>query len=347
MKKEFVDVDGSVMEGGGSIVRLTTALSILTGKPVRIYNIRKGRSQPGLRNQHLRGLEASALLCGGRVEGAKIGAPEVFFYPGKITEEHIRIPIETAGSVGLVIQSLMIACLKAKKRTTIDIEGGATFGKYAPPLQYIQFVLLPLLRRMGYHAEINIIRHGFYPAGGAAANVMIEPPKKLEPLVMERPGKVTAVDVISVASSQLKKPRVAERQARKAEAMLKKTGYELRVNTRYSDSSCPGSGVVLVARTSKGCILGADGLGERGKPAEEVAEEAVKKLLETIGSGAAVDEHMSDQLLPYMAMSSGKSVITAPALTGHAGTNMHILKQFLNLTFEVERQHSVVKITCR
>ncbi len=347
MKQNLVEIDGSMMEGGGSIVRLTTALSILTEKPVRIYNIRKGRDQPGLRNQHLRGLEASAAICGGRVEGAKVGAMEVFFYPGKTTENHIDITMDTAGSTGLVLQSLLIASLNAKEKTTIAIKGGATFGKYAPPLQYIQFVLLPLLRRMGYHAEINIIRHGFYPAGGAAANVMIEPSEKLEPLVLGNPGKVVSVDLISVASSQLKKPRVAERQVRTAEKMLKKRGYELNVKMKYSDSNCAGSGVLLVARTENGSIIGADGLGERGKPAEQVAEEAVRKLLETIDSGAAVDEHVSDQLLPYMAMASGKSTITAPVLTGHAETNMQILKQFLNVTFNVKKQNSLVNIQCR
>lgn len=347
MSKNFVEVDGSLMEGGGSIVRLTTALSILTEKPVRIYNIRKGREQPGLRNQHLRGLEASADLCGGRVEGAKVGATAVFFYPGKISGKHVDIVIDTAGSTGLVLQSLLIASLKAKEKTTIGIKGGATFGKYAPPLQYIQFVLLPLLRRMGYHAEININRHGFYPVGGAVANVMIEPPGKLEPLTMDSPGKVTSVDVISIASSQLKKPRVAERQVRTVEEMLRKRGYELNVKMKYSDSRCAGSGVLLVARTENGSILGADGLGERGKPAEEVAGEAVKKLLGNIDSGAAVDEYMSDQILPYMAMASGKSTMTAPVLTSHAETNMHILKQFLNVTFDVETRNSVVKIGCR
>src|SRR4030042_3703368 len=114
MNQKLVDIDGSVMEGGGSIVRLSSALSILTGKPVRIYNIRKGREQPGLRTQHLRGLEAAANLCGGRLEGARIGAAEVFFYPGKITEKHIDIAIDTAGSTGLVLQSLFIAARKTK-----------------------------------------------------------------------------------------------------------------------------------------------------------------------------------------------------------------------------------------
>ncbi len=346
MKQMLVDIDGSVMEGGGSIVRLTSALSILTGRPVRIYNIRKGREQPGLRNQHLRGLEAAAHLCGGRLEGAKIGSTEIFFYPGRMTEKHVEIAIDTAGSTGLVLQSVLIAAMKSKEKISVDISGGATFGKYAPPLQYIQFVLLPLLRRMGYHAEINIIRHGFYPSGGASVRVMIHPPDKLKPLRLDEPGKVVSVDVISVASSQLKKPRVAERQSRAAESLLKGEGYELKFKTVYSDSACNGSGMLLVARTENGSIMGADGLGERGKPAEEVAEDAVKKLLATVKSGASVDEYMSDQLLPYMAMPSGKSSVASPILTRHAETNIHILEMFLPVKFVVEQSGPAVKIEC-
>ncbi len=346
MEKKLVDIDGSVMEGGGSIVRVTSALSAMAGKPLRLYNIRSGRPQPGLRTQHLRGFEAISDLCGGRLEGAKIGATEVLFYPRKVSGEHVHVPIETAGSVGLVLQSLMMASVKTKKNLTIDIEGGATFGKYAPPLQYIQFVLLPLLRRTGYHSEINIIKHGFYPVGGSVVKVTIDPPEKLKPVTFEKQGKVTSVDVVSVASLGLKKPRVAERQARQVEARLKKMNYDLNVKVRYSEAACNGSGVVLIARTDEGCILGSDGLGERGKSAEEVADEAVSKLLDTIGSGAAVDEYMSDQLLPYMALASGKSAITAPVLTSHAQTNIHILEKFLSAKFDVKEESGRTRIEC-
>lgn len=344
MSERFVEIDGSVMEGGGSILRLVSALSVITQKPIRIFNIRSGRPQPGLRTQHLRGLEATAEMSGGRVEGAKLGATDVFFYPGKEHKEDVTIPIETAGSVGLVLQSLLISSLKMKKKLTLNIQGGATFGKHAPPLQYIQFVLLPLLRRMGYHSEINIIRHGFYPVGGAVVKVMIQPTDELKPVRLEEQGSIESIDVISVAAARLKKPRVAERQFREAELMLKKRGYKLNVKSIYSDSACPGSGMVLVARTDTGCIIGSDGLGEKGKSAEEVAAEAVNSLNRTIESGASVDEYMSDQLLPYMAMAKGKSSITSPAMTGHAQTNIHIIEKFLPSRFSVNKKDKSVSV---
>jgi RNA 3'-terminal phosphate cyclase (ATP)/RNA 3'-terminal phosphate cyclase (GTP) len=340
-----VQIDGSSMEGGGQILRTASALSVLTKKPVRIFNIRAKRPQPGLRTQHMRGLEAIAGLCNGSVEGNRPGSREIVFRPGGIAAEEITITLETAASVGLVLQSVLIASIGIKKRLVLDIEGGATFGKYAPPLQYVQFVLLPLLRRMGHHAEINILRHGFFPVGGARVKVMIEPCQGLEPLVMEERGDVEQVEFVSVASGQLRKPRVAERQARAAVEILEGKGLPCSVKTRYSDSACPGSGLVAIARTGRGCIIGADGLGERGKPAEAVAEEAAVSLLGSLATGATVDAYMADQLLPYIGMAGKGSTFTAPGLTTHARTNMWVTGQFLPVEFVTENEEAVTRIT--
>ncbi len=345
-ESKLVSIDGSVMEGGGQILRTASALSVMSGRPLRISNIRSGRPQPGLRTQHLRGLQATASMCGARLEGDKLGSMQIWFYPSKLQDEEINIYLDTAASVGLVIQSLLIASLRIRKRLVLNIEGGATFGKFAPPLQYIQFVLLPLLRKMGHHAEINILRHGFYPVGGARARVMIEPCKALNALNLNERGDVLPIQCLSISSSDLKKPRVAERQARTLETDLNHRGYGCEMKSRYVDSSCPGSGVLLVARTASGCVIGADGLGERGKPAEVVAEEALGYLVRTIDSGATVDEHMSDQILPYMALAEGKSSVIAPALTDHARTNMWVIKQFLPVEFETEKAGGNVRIEC-
>jgi RNA 3'-terminal phosphate cyclase (ATP) len=163
---------------------------------------------------------------------------------------------------------------------------------------------------------------------------------------MEDAGSVEYIDIISAASADLKKPRVAERQIREAEKMLKAKGYKISFRMRYSETPSTGSGIVLVARTSTGCILGADALGERGKVAEDVAAEAVARLLQTIDSGAAVDEYMGDQLLPYMALSGKPCSITVPALTSHAETNMKVLEEFLPVAFSAERKGSIFRISC-
>ncbi|MFH0956790.1 MAG: RNA 3'-terminal phosphate cyclase [Candidatus Aenigmatarchaeota archaeon] len=346
MQKKPVEIDGSMLEGGGSIVRLSSALSALTRKPVRIRNIRAGRPQTGLRNQHLRGLQLLSDIWGGRLENARIGSMDVTFYPGRPSASQFSVTLDTAGSTGLVIQSLLIGAVKAHGRLDVAIEGGATFGLHAPPLQYIQFVLLPLLRRMGLHSEINIVRDGFYPRGGACVKVFVIPCKDIGAVSMEDAGSVESIDIISAASSDLKKPRVAERQIREAEKMLKSRGYKVSFRMKYTETSSTGSGIVLVARTSSGCILGADSIGERGKLAEDVAAEAVVKLLKTIDSGAAVDEHMGDQLLPYMALSGKACSITVPVVTSHAGTNMHILETFLPVKFTVEGKCDIFRVSC-
>jgi RNA 3'-terminal phosphate cyclase len=199
---------------------------------------------------------------------------------------------------------------------------------------------------MGYHSEINIIRDGFYPFGGASVKVWLNPCGGLSAINMEDAGAVESVDIISAASGDLKKPRVAERQIREAEKMLRPRGYKLSYRMKYTQTPSTGSGIVLVARTSTGCIIGADGLGERGKVAEDVAAGAVVKLLSTIDTGACVDEYMSDQLLPYMALSGEPCSITAPAVTSHAETNMRILEGFLPVKFEAEQQGTVFRISC-
>jgi RNA 3'-phosphate cyclase len=346
VKRKPIDIDGSMLEGGGSIVRLSSALSAITGNPVRIRNIRAGRPKPGLRNQHLRGLELLSEVWGGRLENARIGSMDVTFRPGKPSGNQFRATLDTAGSTGLVVQSLLLGAVKIQKKLEVSIEGGATFGLHAPPLHYEQFVLLPLLRRMGFHSEINIIRDGFYPVGGAGVKVWVNPCESLGALELSDVGSIESVDIISAASGDLKKPRVAERQIREAEKMLKPRGYKVSFRMKYTETPSTGSGIVLVARTSTGCILGADGLGERGKVAEDVAAEAVVRLLSTIDTGAAVDEYMSDQLLPYMALSGKPCSITAPVVTPHAETNIRVLEYFLPVKFDISREGEIFRIAC-
>ncbi len=333
---DFIQIDGSYLEGGGSIVRLASAFSMLTQKPVRIYNIRKGRPQPGLKTQHLRGLEAIAQLCNGKLENAKLGSTEVLFYPGKIPEgmKEINIKIETAGSIGLVLQSLLIACLHIKEKLTVNIEGGATFGEFAPPLPFTNSVFLPLLRKMGYHIEMNILKYGFYPAGGGKTQVIINPCKQLQSLNLVERGGIKLIEGISIASNHLKKPKVAERQARIAEAYAKEDGHSAEIKTRYVDSICPGSGVVLFAKTDN-TVLGASALGERGKTAEAVGTEAINRLLEQFDSGACLDEWAGDQIMPYMAL-AGKSSISVSKITNHLLTNIWLCEQMLGVKFRVE-----------
>jgi RNA 3'-phosphate cyclase len=342
----MIEIDGAYGSGGGAVLRTATALSAVTGKPIHVSNIRKGRPNPGLKTQHLEGLRAIAKLCNGKLKGDELRSMEIELHPEKIQNDDLEIKIGTAGSIGLLFQSLKIPACKAEGPVNIRIKGGATFGRYAPPTPYAQSVLLPVLRQTGYSGDINIIRHGFFPVGGADVSFHINPCKEFKPLNLTERGEIETIKGVSIASTSLKKPRVADRQAGTAAEILKKHGFDPEIKTSYADSSCPGSGVVLSAKTTTGCVLGADSLGERGKKAEEVGGQAAHNLLSIINSKATADERLSDQLLVFMALAKGKSSIITPRFTNHSKTNIWVIEKFLDTRFHTEPAGKNIRIGC-
>lgn len=342
---DLIEIAGDYGSGGGAILRVAIGLSATTGKPIHVYKLRAKRKNPGLRVQHLEGVKAVAELCNAELKGAELGSTEIEFYPGKIRAKELDVKIGTAGSIGLLFQSLKLPASQADGKVDIRVNGGADFGKWSPPLLYIKNVLLPVLERMGYRADINISRHGFYPVGDAKAEIRIYPCRRFKSIKMEKQGEIEVLKGISIASKHLKKPRVADRQAESAREVLKGKGFEAEIKPKYVDAACPGSGIVLWARTSSGIVLGSDSLGERGKPSEKVGEEAAQSLVEAIESGATVDKHLSDQLLPFIALAGNSSYIT-PNLTEHTKTNIWVIEKFLDKRFSTEEISGGVKISC-
>ena len=339
-------IDGSYLEGGGSIIRITCALSAITKTPVRIENIRANRPDPGLKTQHLEGLKALTNLCNGELRNGFLGSKEIEFYPKKIISKHLKIKISTAGSVGLIFQILKLPACVPPEGVTIRVQGGGTFGKYAPPLIYTQNILLPVLRETGYKADIRIQKHGFFPKGGAEVEMVFHSVKRFLPVNMEERGEMTGIKGISIASKHLEKARVAERQTNSAKkTLLEKTGVSPEIETKYVESDCPGSGILLWCEFENGRISG-DALGERGKPAELVGKEACENLIKDVESGASVDKYLSDQILPFMALADGKSSVTVPVLTNHAKTNMWVIQRFFPVEFEVKKEGKYFKVSC-
>lgn len=327
----MIIVDGSYGEGGGQILRSALALSVVTQRPIKVVNIRAKRPNPGLQAQHLTGVRVLAEISDAEVEGAYKGSTTLVFRPRTIRCGSFRFDVGTAGAITLVIQAALPALVFAPCPTTLEISGGTDVA-WSPPIDYVRLVMLPVLARMGVRASIELIRRGHYPRGGGLVRLRVEP-SKLEPMDAESFGRVAKVVGRSHATNL---PRhVAERQAESAKRLLAKLGVPIEIEVEQSSGLGPGSGIVVAAESSNGLVMGGDSLGEKGKPAEKVGEEAAQKLLEDLSTGAALDRHMGDMIVTYMALAPGKSSVTVAQVTEHLVTNIHVVKLITGADIEL------------
>ena len=335
-----IEIDGSFLEGGGQILRMSVAISAVTGKPIRIYNIRAKRSPPGLRAQHMNAVRALAQLADADVKGLGIGSKEIEFDPGSLKGGSFKIDVGTAGSTSLVLQALMPAMSFSQAKTYVEIKGG-TNNPMAPAVEYLQGVLLPVVSKMGCEGSIELLRRGFYPRGQGVVRATVEPVKALKPIVMEKLGEIEEIRGISY-SSRLP-AHIVERMARSAERALTEAGYKnvkidleaLQVNDRRCAAN-PGCGIILFAKSKEDAILGADSLGELGKPAEKVGAEAAKGLLKQLAAEAPVDRYLADQIIIYMSLAHGRSAIRTSELTLHALTCILLSEKMVSARFKIE-----------
>ena len=322
----MIKIDGNYLEGGGQIIRTALSLSAVTGETFEIDNVRAGRSNPGLREQHLQAVNSVALLCDAK-HNAKFGSTKFRFQPAKILSDknEFLIKIKTAGSTALVISTVMPLAVKLKKQINVDIDGGGTWNIFAPPVIYLQKVLLPLLSKIGFKAEINIVRDGFYPKGGAKVSLKLFPWKPNGKLNLTN-CNLKKNEVFSVASENLKEKNVAERQAKEALTLLK----DAKINIEYADSICAGSGILIVKTPA---LLAGDSVGKRNITSKQVARDAVEKLQKELKAKACVDHRVADQLMIYMALSDGGKLKTS-RISNHARTNAYVIEKFLPVKFK-------------
>lgn len=330
----MIEIDGAYLEGGGQILRTACSLSAITKKPCRVFNIRKGRKKPGLMPQHLLGIQALSQLCNGRLEGDFLGSEEIKFSPEEIQAQDLSIKIGTAGSITLVLQALIIPCLSALHPVKINFEGGATDTFFSPTIDYFRHVFLRILEKMGIKADVKILKRGYYPEGGAKAEVLIYP-SKIKTLNLTARGEILKIDAISGASNALKEKKVAERQMAGVKEILGKLKLPLEEKIEYHETASPGSQICLIAGF-KNTLIGIDNLGKLGKRAEDVGKEAAWELLKTADSGTCLDKYLADQILPYLALANGKSSISAFEITNHVKTNIWVIEKFLDGKFEIK-----------
>ncbi len=205
----MLTIDGAKGEGGGQVLRTSLSLSMATGTPVRVTNIRAGRSKPGLLRQHLTALQASAMVSSAAVEGANLGSTEITFRPGTVRGGEYAFAVGSAGSATLVLQTVLPALMLAKEKSSLVLEGG-THNPQAPPFEFLSRAFLPLLSRTGPTVVATLERYGFYPAGGGRISVTIEPSTKLQGFELDDAGAVVSQTARALVSGLPK--NIADRQ---------------------------------------------------------------------------------------------------------------------------------------
>ena len=318
----MLDIDGT--DGGGQILRTALSLAVVTDTSFRIESIRGSRPTPGLRPQHLAAVELTAACCDAELSGAEIGSDTLEFEPGDERQTTLTADVETAGSLTLLFDTVLP--IGAVESSSFEVETtGGTDVKWAPTMAYYRRVKLPLLARFGLDASVTVERSGFYPVGGGAATLRTAP-SSLAPISLDQRGTLETVGIYSIASESLSKQEVADRQASRAEDLLYDSDFPASVERAdYVPVQSPGS-ALLVRGVYAETLLGADALGERGRPSEEVAQLAVDRFRAAHGTGVPVDEHMADQLLIFLALAGGD--VRLPALTDHVRTNLDVLQAF-------------------
>jgi RNA 3'-terminal phosphate cyclase (ATP) len=342
---KVLEVDGSQRSGSGTILRLSIALASVLGEPLHIYNIRKKRSQPGLRPQHLEAVLTAAKLCDGETEGATLNSEEIWFKPRQIGGGKIRAEIGTAGSIPMLLLTILPICAFAKDTVRVRIIKGGTDVRHSPTINYLKYVLLPMLRRMGLETSLEIEKYGYYPKGMGEVFLEAEPCEQLGALRLENFGVLEEVGGVSVCTF-LEDRRVAERQAQAANKHLRAHGYtaDIRVVNDRSNTVQKGSSLVLWARTDTGVLLGGDAIGELRKPSEVVGREAAENLYKELRAKPTVDMHLADMLVPYVALAEGNSTYLTRTVTDHLDTNVWLAQKILGVEFCISRVGSLYQV---
>ena len=337
----MIVIDGAHGEGGGQILRTSLTLSAITGQPVRIERIRAGRRKPGLMPQHLTAVRAASRICDAKVEGAKRNAQELVFYPqsapqsGTYTFDVAQAAKGgSAGSVTLILQTILLPLALAEGQSQVTLLGG-THVAWSPPYDYVKRVYLPALSRLDIAAKVTIKKWGWYPIGGGRIQATIqgrEPgamPQVPEASITGQPlrerGTLLRVRGLS-ASSNLPK-HIRMRQERAALQVLRSNGVNARIQVVDAPSKGQGTIVFLWAEFEN-TSAGFTALGELGKPAERVAEEAASKLLDFLHNEAALDRYLADQLVLPLALSASPSQFTTESVTPHLLTNAWVVNLF-------------------
>lgn len=331
--RNVIQLDGASGEGGGQIIRSALTLSMLSGQPFTILNIRARRKNPGLQRQHLTAVLAAAKVCDAKLQDAKLQSSRLSFWPGAIRAGNFDFDIHSAGSSTLVLQTIGPALSAAPGPSTVTVRGG-THNPMAPPFEFLAKAFVPAITRMGAQWDLSLLRHGFYPAGGGGIVAHIEPSPWRGLQLTERPDNYRVSAKILV--SQLPED-VAQREKQWLRRHMGIPAEKIAIEKVSANS--PGN-VVLVSSEGETHTEIFSSLGERGKRAEHVAEEAFDAWKSFDDSQAPVGEHLADQLLLPMtlaAIEGRRSRFRTHVVSDHVRTHVELLQTFYpNVAIRIE-----------
>ncbi|MBN3317368.1 RTCA cyclase, partial [Atractosteus spatula] len=333
-------IDGSIMEGGGQILRVSAALSCVQGASLTISKIRAGRSTPGLRPQHLSGLELVRDLCGGHLEGADVGSTEVMLSSGKIKGGSHVADTKTAGSVGLLLQVSLPCVLFADAPSELCLKGG-TNAEMAPQIDYTMKVFRPMVEKFGVKFDCELKMRGYYPRGGGEVIVKTNPVKELSPASLTERGTITKIYGRAFVAGVLPH-KLAKDMATAAVRQIRKEIKDLYINIqamqeKKEEAFGNGNGIIIFAESSTGCIFAGSALGKKGVYADKVGIEAAEMLLRNIRHNGCVDEFLQDQLIVFMALANGTSRVRTGPVTLHTRTAIHVAEQLTKAKFTITK----------
>jgi len=344
----LLKIDGSFGEGGGQILRSAISLSVLLKKPVEIFNIRSKRPNPGLRPQHIHSVKALIKIFNAKVENLSIGNKSIKFIPNTHDNDldisDIDIDIGTAGSISMILQTIIPSVSLSKKKMKIKIIGG-TDVMASPTIDYMKYVFSEMYKSIGIDFTIDIVRRGYYPKGGGIVYVKISPCNNLGLINLTKPrtGEPRIVGVCS------RLPRnVLDRQVSTALLYLEKNGYRCNhYNASVENALSPGSSLLVYTKSDIGQYVGGDAVGQKNKTAEEVGKEAVSKFLSNYNKKVPIDHYLADMIVPYMALAEGASSLLARTVSEHLETNIWLAEKMLKVKFNIQRMNDLFLIEKR
>jgi len=335
----MINIDGAYGEGGGQILRSAMTLAALTVSPITVEKIRQGRKKPGLQPQHLTGVRAVAQICQGKLKGDELFSDTLTLEPGEILpgsyEFDVAKATPSAGSVGMILQQLLPILIYGKENSYITIKGGTDVA-WAPPIEFIQRVFLPSLSKMGVSVNLEIQEWGFFPIGGGSIKATLSSlTAPLKPLQITERGDLKTLNGWAAAANLPQS--VLDREIKQAQKMLEeiKLGGLAKLESQITPSKSTGN-IFFLCAEYENCWAGFSVLGELGKPAEKVVAETMEQFQQFHQGTYAMEKHLADQLLVYLALAQGRSEITVQEVTPHLKTNIWVIEQLLPVKFEIK-----------